>query len=65
MVQDSIVHWHYFLPFNFGAHPFTAGAKRLISKHQQLPSDQYYICCVEQYDLPSDNEFWLVVCMTS
>jgi hypothetical protein len=49
----------------FAAHLFITGAKRLISEHEQLPSDHRYLRCVEQHDLPSDNEFRLIVCMTS
>ncbi|KAG9308842.1 hypothetical protein JVU11DRAFT_11472 [Chiua virens] len=41
------------------------GAKQLVGEHEQLPVDHRYLRCVEQYQLPNEDEFWLVICMTS
>ena len=46
-------------------HFLFTGAKSLVSEHEQLPLDHRYLHCVEQYDLPSGDEFCLVICMTA
>jgi hypothetical protein len=46
------------------AHTFT-GAQLLGSEQECLLLDHRYLRCVERYDIPGDDEFRLVICMTA
>jgi len=61
--QSSMVCCHLYSIFSINF--LVPSTRRLVSEHKGLPPNHRYLCCVEQHELPGDDEFQLVICMTT
>ena len=64
MAQGSMVYFIVYISV-FNDHNLISGVKRLVSEHEQAPLHHWYLRLVEEHDLPGDDVFWLVICMTA